>query len=88
MNTEKTKEQIKQEQHEKYVKAHEKDLCFQNNLIKEIMDEYSFSKDIAELVVSKGWEDGHPYGYNEVTTCAQNIADFVEQIIQTYEKGN
>lgn len=54
---------------------------FRENLVKELMNEYHFNRATAEIVVSRGWEEGHAYGYSEVRIQSQIAADFAEQII-------
>ena len=54
---------------------------FRENLVKEIMSDYGFNKEVAEEVVSKGWEDGHYAGYSEVRTCSHIAAEFAEKVI-------
>ena len=86
MNTEKTKEQIQQERHERYMKARQEEQNFIENLSNEIAESYGFSKEMADLIVSRGYSEGHSSGYNEVRSCAEDLADFVDQIINAYEK--
>ena len=54
---------------------------FRENLVDRIATDYGFSEEIAKACVDKGWEDGHAYGYSEVRTQTEIVADFVEKIL-------
>ena len=69
---------IREEKRER--QRHEREQ-FEANLVKEIMSGYGFNKEVAEAVVSKGWEDGHYAGYSEVRTCSHIAAEFAEKVI-------
>ena len=56
-------------------------LVWRDNLANRLMNEYNIGhKEIAEMIVSKAWEDGHSYGYGEVTWRAEDLAEFVEKV--------
>lgn len=56
-------------------------LVWRDNLANRLMKEYNIGyKEIAEMIVSLAWEDGHPYGYGEVTWRAEDLAELVEKV--------
>lgn len=56
-------------------------LVWRDNLANRLMKEYNIGyKEIAEMIVSKAWEDGHSYGYGEVTWRAEDLAELVEKV--------
>ena len=56
-------------------------LVWRDNLANRLMNEYNIGyKEIAEMIVSKAWEDGHSYGYGEVTWRAEDLAELVEKV--------
>lgn len=56
-------------------------LVWRDNLANRLMKEYNIDyKEIAEMIVSKAWEDGHSYGYGEVTWRAEDLAELVEKV--------
>ena len=56
-------------------------LVWRDNLANRLMKEYNIGyKEIAEMIVSRAWEDGHPYGYGEVTCRAEDLAELVEKV--------
>ena len=56
-------------------------LVWRDNLANRLMKEYNIGhKEIAEMIVSKALEDGHSYGYGEVTWRAEDLAELVEKV--------
>ena len=56
-------------------------LVWRDNLANRLMNEYNIGhKEIAEMIVSQAWEDGHSYGYGEVTWRAEDLAELVEKV--------
>lgn len=66
---------------EERVQRMNEQLVWRDNLANRIMKEYNIGyKEIAEMIVSKAWEDGHSYGYGEVTWRAEDLAELVEKV--------
>ena len=56
-------------------------LVWRDNLANRLMKEYNIGyKEIAEMIVEHAWEDGHSYGYGEVTWRAEDLAELVEKV--------
>ena len=56
-------------------------LAWRDNLANRLMNEYNIGyKEIAEMIVSRAWEDGHSYGYGEITWRAEDLAELVEKV--------
>lgn len=57
------------------------ELVWRDNLTNRLMKEYNIGyKEIAEMIVSMAWEDGHSYGHGEVTWRAEGLAELVEKV--------
>ena len=66
---------------EERVQRMNEQLVWRDNLANRLMKEYNIGyKEIAEMIVSKAWEDGHSYGYGEVTWRAEDLAELVEKV--------
>lgn len=53
-----------------------------DNLAKRLLNDYNIGcKEIAVMIVDRAWDQGHSYGYNEVTRKAEDIAAFIEKVI-------
>ena len=66
---------------EERVQRMNEQLVWRDNLANRLMKEYNIGyKEIAEMIVSKAWEDGHSYGYGEVTWRAEDLAELVENV--------
>ena len=66
---------------EERVQRMNEQLVWRDNLANQLMKEYNIGyKEIAEMIVSKAWEDGHSYGYGEVTWRAEDLAELVEKV--------
>lgn len=58
-----------------------------NNLRKEIRDKYGFSDDITNIIVGKADMDFHAYCFEEVRDGADELAYFVQEILESYERN-
>ena len=59
---------------------------WRNNLIDEIWKWNNVGERVnAELIVERAWDEKHSYGYNEVRDYAEDLADFVSQIVKNVE---
>lgn len=66
---------------EERVQRMNEQLVWRDNLANRLMKEYNIGyKEISEMIVSKAWEDGHSYGYGEVTWRAEDLAELVEKV--------
>ena len=66
---------------EERIQRKNEQLVWRDNLANRLMKEYNIGyKEIAEMIVSKAWEDGHSYGYGEVTWRAEDLAELVEKV--------
>ena len=66
---------------EERIQRKNEQLVWRDNLANRLMNEYNIGyKEIAEMIVSKAWEDGHSYGYGEVTWRAEDLAELVEKV--------
>ena len=66
---------------EERVQRMNEQLVWRDNLANRLMNEYNIGyKEIAEMIVSKAWEDGHSYGYGEITWRAEDLAELVEKV--------
>lgn len=67
--------------HEERVQRMNEQLVWRDNLANRLMKKYNIGyKEIAEMIVSKAWEDAHSYGYGEVTWRAEDLAELVEKV--------
>ena len=66
---------------EERIQRKNEQLVWRDTLANRLMKEYNIGyKEIAEMIVSKAWEDGHSYGYGEVTWRAEDLAELVEKV--------
>jgi hypothetical protein len=70
-------ELIREERARKEQEQHD----WRDNLANSLLKNYNIGcKEIAVMIVDRAWEDGHSYGYNEVSWKAEDLAEFIEKI--------
>ena len=68
-------------------RRHKEERDWRDNLAKTIYEEYNvYPREVATLIVDRAWDEGHSYGYDEVTSKAHSLADFVEKITKLVEE--
>lgn len=66
---------------EERVQRMNEQLVWRDNLANRLMKEYNIGyKEIAKMIVEHAREDGHSYGYGEVTWRAEDLAELVEKV--------
>lgn len=55
---------------------------FKNELVNEAIDDYGFTQAQAEMIFSRAWDEGHSWGFNEVRTHFEDLADFVNDFMK------
>ena len=65
----------------------EEEQNFRDELTKTIYENYNiYPREVAVLIVDRAWDEAHSYGYDEVTSKAHDIADFVEKVTKLVEE--
>lgn len=59
---------------------------FASDLTNVLKEEYSFTNEVAKKVFYKAWQDGHSSGYYSVVSEAEDIAEFVSEIMELNKK--
>ena len=54
---------------------------FREELAKQLLNDYNIGcKEIALMIVERSWDYAHSYGYQEVTSNAEDLAEFIEKV--------
>ena len=62
---------------------------FKEDLAKQLLNDYHIGcKEIALMIVDRAWEDAHSYGYSEVRYKAEDLAEFIENVIKINRSKN
>ena len=74
-----TEARIRQEEQNK---RRQQEQEFRTNLAATICGLHDLSYGSCKMIVDRAWEDHHSYGTQEVINAANNLADFVEQVVK------
>ena len=56
---------------------------WRDNLVDEIWKGYDVGpKEVAKLIVDRAWELGHSFGYDEVHSHAESLAEYTEKVVK------
>jgi len=69
---------LQEERNKRRQQEHE----FRSNLASNICGTHDLSYGSCVMIVDRAWEDHHSYGTQEVINAANNLADFVEQVVK------
>jgi flagellar biosynthesis/type III secretory pathway protein FliH len=54
---------------------------FENDVVEAIVSEGEFSKEAAQAIYNRAYEEGHSAGYEEVVNIADDLMQFVQEVI-------
>lgn len=65
----------------------DRDREFMENLLKHIKNEYGFNDKVTSMIVSRAFDQGHAYGYEEVQLDADSLAYWVDDLLKASKEN-